>query len=805
MIDAGSKFYIGRALDPDTMKETTNPVLYDPDDLTTHGVVVGMTGSGKTGLSIDILEEAALQGLPALIVDPKGDLTNLLLQFPDLLPEDFEPWIDPTEVKRSDQTTAELAGETATMWKEGLKRWGIDAARIRRLSETVGYRLFSPGSEAAMPVDILGSLSQPPGSWEDNSERFRDAISGTTTALLGLVGIETDPVQSREHILVASLLERAWREGEPIDLTELIRQVQSPPLERLGAFEVDQFFPADERVEMAMSLNNLLASPSFEAWTTGQRLDISAMLWGPTGRPQQCVFYLAHLPESERMFFVTLLLTALEAWMRGQPGSSSLRALFYMDEVMGYLPPVMEPPSKGPFLRLLKQARAFGIGLLLATQNPVDLDYKALSNAGSWFIGKLQTNQDRARLLDGLVSADAGLGGDRAQLENTIAGLGKRAFLLHNVHEDSPQVFRTRWAMAYLRGPLSQAQLREVPVGLERVGQEAATPEEGEQERPHRGSATRPAVPRGMDELFFPTDEGEEVAGPIFYRPALMAQASIRFVDRKSGINAVRDYVYVVEKVDPRGRIQWEDHYLGTFRLEAPASKPEGSASYRDLVEPLTDGKLMRSIRDDLLDYLYYGARLVVFANEDLEIVGEPGVSREDFREQLDQAADEQFEDEAEELREKYQAKIDRLQKKISRETRELSEDQAELSARKMEELATHAENLLGLFVGSRSRRRVTSSLTKRRMTTKAKADLEESQAMLDEYQHDLDELQAEMEEDLAELDDRWDRIAEKVEEKEIGPYKKDIHLETFGVLWLPYREGGTTRSGSKAFQLQSG
>lgn len=786
MTDDSRKFYIGRVLNPDSMQEQDQRILYDPDDLTTHGVVVGMTGSGKTGLCIDILEEAALQGIPALVVDPKGDLANLLLQFPELRPEDFEPWVDPTEVRRSGSTAGELAAETARTWREGLAEWDIEPSRIQKLLDSVEHCLYTPGSQAATPVDILGSLSKPPGSWADNVERFRDAISGTTTALLGLVGIETDPVQSREHILVASLLENAWQSGAEMDLTELIRQVQSPPIDRLGAFELEKFTPAEDRMEMAMALNNLLASPSFAAWSAGQELDIEAMLWDPDGHPRHNIFYLAHLPDSERMFFVTLLLTALEAWMRGQQGSKSLRALFYMDEVMGYLPPVMAPPSKAPFLRLLKQARAFGIGLLLATQNPVDLDYKALSNAGSWFIGKLQTAQDKGRLLDGLASADAGLGDARGELEELIGRLDKRAFLLHNVHEDGPQVFRTRWAMAYLRGPISQAQLADLPHGVKRGPNGALGRSRAAQTEAAQASATRPAVPRGLDEFFLPAGEGQDSAEPAVYRPNLLAHASVRFLDRKADINSVQDYVYLIEKVDKRGRIEWEEHRAEGFELDRLASGPAVQAAYRDLSEPFRDRQLMKSIRADLLDYLYHSARLIVPQNEELGLVGQPGVGRAAFKAQLEQAADEAFDAEAEELREKYRDKIDRLQKKIARETRELSEDQAELSGRRLEELATHAENLLGLFGGSRGRRRVTSSLTKRRLTSKARADLEESQAMLEEYQRDLQELQEEMESALAELEDRWDQIAEQVQELEISPYKKDIHLERFGVLWVP-------------------
>jgi len=390
-VDYDGKFYLGRPYDLKKGKTGTKPLLYDPDDLTTHGVVVGMTGSGKTGLCIDFLEEAALNGIPAIIIDPKGDMANLLLHFPDLAPKDFLPWIDPDEARREEQTVEEKAEKIAKIWAGGLKDWGIGPDRIEDVKNAVEYAVYTPGSDAGIPVSILASLKAPQTSWEENKEASRERISSTVTALLGLVGIESDPVRSREHILLSNLFETAWKAGQDMDLTELIHQIQSPPFNKLGAFAIDKFFPENDRFELAMTLNNLLASPSFEAWIHGAHLDVGQLLWAADGKPRHSIFYLAHLPESERMFFTTLLLTEVESWMRAQPGSSTLRAILYFDEVFGYLPPVANPPSKPPLLRLLKTARAFGLGVLLTTQNPVDLDYKALSNAGTWFVGKLQT------------------------------------------------------------------------------------------------------------------------------------------------------------------------------------------------------------------------------------------------------------------------------------------------------------------------------------------------------------------------------------------------------------------------------
>ncbi|MGH7541130.1 MAG: helicase HerA domain-containing protein, partial [Gemmatimonadota bacterium] len=450
-------FYLGR--ETRDGEDTQHPVLYDARDLTTHAVCIGMTGSGKTGLCVDLLEEAALDRVPALLIDPKGDLTNLLLAFPELAAADFRPWVNPDDARRAGQDPDEFAAAQARLWRDGLAEWGQSGERIRALRESADVAIFTPGSEAGIPVSVLRSFDAPDADWDADAEFLRERVAGIVSGLLGLAGIEADPLQSREHILLATVIEHAWRAGRDLDIASLIRSVQDPPMRRLGVFDVDTFFPQKERLALAMRLNNLVAAPGFRSWVEGQPLDVPGFLTAPDGRPRHSIFYIAHLSEAERMFFVTLLLSQVVAWMRAQTGTTSLRAMLYMDEVFGFLPPVAEPPSKRPLLTLLKQARAYGLGVVLTTQNPVDLDYKALTNAGTWFLGRLQTERDKARVLEGLDTlAGAGVP-TRAELDTRISGLGKREFLLHNVHEESPVTFRTRWAMSYLRGPLTREQV----------------------------------------------------------------------------------------------------------------------------------------------------------------------------------------------------------------------------------------------------------------------------------------------------------------------------------------------------------
>src|SRR6185295_10216125 len=455
-------FYLGRPYDLQTGTTKPGDLLYDSKDLVTHAVCVGMTGSGKTGLCIGLLEEAAIDGIPSIVIDPKGDLSNLLLTFPELRAEDFAPWVNEEDAQKKNLSTAEYAAAQAEMWKEGLADWGQDGARIKRLRDAADFRIYTPGSNAGIAVSILKSFAAPPATIRDDNELMTERVNTTVTSLLGLLGIDADPIKSREHILVSTILNNAWTEGKDLDIAALIQQIQNPAITKVGVIDLESFFPSKDRFELAMSLNNLLAAPGFSSWMEGEPLDLQQLLHTPEGKPRVSIFSIAHLDDAQRMFFVSLLLNQTLGWMRTQSGTTSLRAILYMDEIFGYFPPVANPPSKLPLLTLLKQGRAFGLGIVLATQNPVDLDYKGLSNTGTWFIGRLQTDRDKARVMEGLEGIAAGTGQkfDRQEMEQLLAGLSNRIFLLNNTHDDAPEVFETRWAMSYLRGPLTRVQIK---------------------------------------------------------------------------------------------------------------------------------------------------------------------------------------------------------------------------------------------------------------------------------------------------------------------------------------------------------
>ncbi len=526
-------YYIGKIVDPKSGEPIEEYTLYDARDLTTHAVCVGMTGSVKTGLCIDILEEASLNGVPAIIIDPKGDITNLLLTFPELRPQDFLPWVNPDDARRKGLSLDQFAEKTAQSWREGLAQWGQGPDRIQRLKDSAEFTIYTPGSDSGEPVSILQTLKAPQLSWDTELEMLREMVSGTVSALLGLVGIEADPLRSREHILLSKLFEDAWRKGQDLELGQLVRQVSKPPFNELGALALDTFFPEKDRFELAVALNSILAAPSFEAWIQGTPLDIDVILRGAQDKPRASIFYIAHLSDAERMFFVSLLLQQVLTWMRRQSGTTSLRALVYFDEVFGYFPPdPKDPPSKGPLLALLKQARAFGLGILLVTQNPIDLDYKGLTNAGTWFIGKLQTDYDKQRVLQGMegVIQASGATVDRETLDKTMSGLKSRIFLMHNVHADGPQLFMTRWAMSYLRGPLTKTQIQTLMAGKKSQGSPAALggTADGAPTSPPPAAAVAPSTLLGPPPL--PSDV------PQFFLPVdVSAERAFRSVEEKAG------------------------------------------------------------------------------------------------------------------------------------------------------------------------------------------------------------------------------------------------------------------------------
>ncbi len=817
--ERSGSFYLGAEFDPKTARRLERPVHYDARDLTTHALCVGMTGSGKTGLCISLLEEAALDLIPTIMIDPKGDITNLLLQFPDMKPEDFEPWINEDDARRKGMSRDEYAADTAASWKQGLADWGIGPERIRMLKQSSGFTIYTPGSDAGVPVSILGSMKSPKLSFEEHGETIRERISGTVSALLGLVGIDADPLRSREAILLASIFDHFWRENEDIDLQRLILSIRNPPMRQIGVFEIDTFFPEKERFDLALALNNLLASPGFRGWLQGEELDIDKLMYTQDGKPRQSIFYLAHLSESERMFFVTLLLENMLTWMRAQEGTTSLRALLYFDEVFGFLPPVAEPSSKRPLMTMLKQARAFGLGCVLVTQNPVDIDYKALTNTGTWFIGKLQAERDKARVLEGLNNAIAHAGGkaDVVDYDALITGLRSRVFLMHNVHEDAPVVFHTRWAMSYLRGPLTRPQVRQLMKTTQQQGTASkplklptsvtsppASALPPSCEAPQGYSVSAPVMDAALRPRFLPVsisrDEAllsvnndhesrlQHIDAVLLYEPALLGDAVVHFIDRKRGIQEQKRTRTILQLSAADALPDWNNGRSisgNELRLDEKPGAPK--AFFGELPQSVNSSREIAGMQKKLADMLYYSAREAIAIHPDLDIFQHPGETRRDFLIRLNQAARERRDADVDKLQEKYRTQIDRIEDKLRKEERELAEDEMEHQNRRNSELIGIGETVLGLFLGRKSSKGLSGALNRRRMTAKAKADIDESHEEIADLKDDIRALESALENEIRTITSRWERVEAELVNEELSPRRTDIDVQAVTVVWRPF------------------
>lgn len=797
-------FYLGREHDLASDKTGTEYVLYDAKDMTTHGVCVGMTGSGKTGLCISLLEEAGIDGIPAIVVDPKGDIGNLLLTFPQLQAEDFRPWIDESEAARKQLSPDAFAQQTAQQWRQGLADWQQDGARIGRFREAVDLAIYTPGGSAGLPLTVLRSFAAPAAELRDDTEAFRDRVAAATAGLLALLGLDIDPVRSREFILVASLLDQAWRSGRDMDLAGLIRAIQNPPLERIGVLDLDTFYPAKDRQQLAMTLNSLLASPSFAGWLEGEPLDIKRLLYTPAGKPRISILSIAHLSDAERMFFVTILLNELLAWVRTQPGTTSLRALFYMDEVFGYFPPVANPPSKTPMLTLLKQARAFGLGLLLATQNPVDLDYKGLSNCGTWFLGRLQTERDKMRVLDGLESASSqgGFRVDRQQLDAALSGLRGRVFLMNNVHEQRPVAFHTRWALSYLRGPLTRDQIRVLME--ERQGAAAA---EAVTSAPAESSVAVPAatsldtsigpavsagdVPAGIPQRYvslpLPVPDGARVV----YQPALLGMAQLHFVRASSHVDHWQQHGLLCHGASISAGKVWD----AAEPVHAPPlaeTAPSPHAECAPLPPALTVARNFDQWQRGLKETLYRTQTLTIFRCPALKEHSRPDESETDFRIRLAHRLHELRDEKVTALREKYAAQVHSLQERIARAQQQLQESETEQQQDTLDSAISLGQSIFGaLFSRKKLSRtnvdRVSSSARKMRRIARSKEDVQRARAALDRLLEQRAELDERIARDVLRLEAAHQSAELHLETISIRPRKSDITVQEMSVIWLPH------------------
>jgi hypothetical protein len=770
-------FYLGREVEKNG-QPLDAPLLYDSSSLTTHGVCVGMTGSGKTGLCIALLEEAAMDGIPALLIDPKGDLGNLMLTFPDMSGSDFAPWINEEEARKAGVSREEFAAAEAEKWKKGLAEWGQTPERIASLRQKADIAIYTPGSNAGIPLSILRSFEAPPAEIAEDRELLAERIQSTTAGLLGLLGIDADPLKSREFSLLSAILQHAWSHGDSPDLAGLIASVQKPPFDKIGALALEDFFPAKQRTGLVIALNNLLASPGFAAWREGQPLDIAKLLHTPEGKPRLAVLSIAHLSDAERMFFITTLLEEVIAWMRRQPGTPSLRALLYLDEIFGYLPPVANPPSKPPLLLLLKQARAFGLGLLLATQNPADLDYKALANCGTWFIGRLQTDRDKQRVLEGLESASAGRGADRVALTELLNSLGKRIFLLNSVHLAEPQLFTTRWTMSYLRGPLTREQIKELTPRAAATATTApsAPPVASAAIPPTTSTAPAPDLPTTESGIW--QRANHDAKGTL--KPQLGFKVRARFSSRRPAFETTSDYVVSVP-LSNDGQPAWKQASVAAgWEDTAPPQSQDGTLFHTptpSILQSATHQLWLNEARTQLAENLELS---VLRAGS---VIAEPFENEADLLVRVKQSQREQRDESIHRLREKFAARLRTAESKAATARQSVTREQAQARSAQMQTAISVGGSILGALFGKRTNILSRAGTTARgaNRALKESTDVQAARERLAHAEEEIARLEAELTEQLANLTPPLPSPTENMRLK-VDP--ASLTIETSGLWW---------------------
>jgi hypothetical protein len=774
-------FYLGREKPATDATAAEQLALYDSRDLVTHALCVGMTGSGKTGLGISLIEEAAIDGVPVIAIDPKGDIADLLLTFPDLRAEDFEPWVNADDAERAKQSVPEFAAAEATKWRDGLGQWGQDGERIRRLRDSAQFTIYTPGSTAGVPVSVLGSFEAPEArDAELLAERAQSAVSG----LLALAGIDADSMTSPAHILLTSIFVAAWQGGETLDIPKLIGRVQTPPMQTVGVLAVDDFMPPKDRAALAMALNALVAAPGFAVWTQGDPLDIAAFLRTADGKPRVSIFSIAHLDDTQRMFFVTQLLSALVGWMRAQNGTSSLRALVYMDEIFGFFPPVANPPSKPPLLTLLKQARAFGIGIVLATQNPADLDYKGLGNIGTWWLGRLQTERDKQRVLDGLESA-SGAGLDRAQVDALLSGLPGRTFLARNIHEQELALLKTRWALSYLRGPLGREEIRRLTAASKPAQTPAnSTDEDGavgevEAQPSVAVSATAPTVPMQVNvpQYFMPGTDGKQL------RPMLYAAVDISLSNARLKLSETKRLLMTTPITDGPIPIDWnathstavEPERLTTTVPIGATFQPLPAAASRASCYTKWGSQLKTWIRDTQSAQLYRSG----------SFVSRPDESLREFLARVDMVSRETRDSGVDRLREKYQSRRSALEEKVERAREAIARESQQAASQGMDVAISVGSVLAGAILGRRMSRRTGRAVRSAGRAAKQRGDVNRAREAYDKAVQELADFDAKFELEAGAIQAQRDEMKTVT----VKPARDGIQLRLLALVWSPLED----------------
>ena len=802
-------FYLGKRHDLASRTRQDDYVLYDAKDLTTHAVIIGMTGSGKTGLGVGLIEEALIDRIPVIAIDPKGDLGNLALRFPSLAPADFRPWVDPQQATNAGLSPDAFAEKQAALWKDGLASWGQDGARIQRLVDAADVTIYTPGSTAGRPLSLLKAFVAPPPVIRDDTEAMQERVDATAISVLALLGIDADPISSREHILLANLLHAAWSDGRDLDLAGLIGGIQSPPFDTVGVMPLDTVFPPKDRTELAMKLNNLLAAPGFQTWMQGEPLDTATLLYDASGKPKGSIVSIAHLGDAERMFFITLLLADILAWVRTQPGTGSLRAILYIDELFGYMPPVANPPSKVLLLTLLKQARAYGLGVVLATQNPVDLDYRGLSNTGTWFIGRLQTERDKMRVMEGLEGASGGQPFDKAAMEQTIAGLGKRVFLLHSVHESAPITFETRWTMSYLAGPMTRGQIKSLSArtGNGATVTTAARPSGTSGSTGGSGggsmsslepsaSAQAPVLPADVPQYFLPVQSN---GGPISYHPAVLGVADVSFASVKHGVTEQRRVALLATMDDGPITLEWDSAERIDLDPSALERGPSNGAAYGALPKAATNAKSYPAWSKAFQKWIVTNESVALLRSAAFKQTSNAGESERDFRIRLQLLAREARDNQVETLRGKYATKLASLQERVRRSEQAVQREQAQASQAKMDTAISFGGAILGAIFGrgkisAGAIGKVGTAARGAGRAAQQQGDVTRANESVQALQAQYANLEAALQQDIDALGATYDAQKDALEVIPVKAKSGDVRVQIVALVWVPFHRDAADR-----------
>jgi hypothetical protein len=777
-------FYLGSEIDLETKEQTEDLLLVKNKNLTTHAAIIGMTGSGKTGLGISMIEEAVLDKIPSIIIDPKGDMGNLLLAFDDFDPKKFEPWIDEGEAEKKGMTKDEYAQVTAQKWEHGILNAHQNRDRVKRFKEGADFTIFTPGSNSGVPISALSSFDAPSLDILDDPDTFSYLLNSTVTSILALIGIKADPLKSKEYLLLSTLFNYFWKKETNLSLEELIGHVANPPFEKVGVLSLKSFYPQSERLKLAMLLNNVLASPTFSAWLDGDALDIESLLYTKDAKPRVSILSIAHLNDNERMFFVTLFLNKFISWMRTQSGTSSLRAMLYMDEIYGFFPATSNPPSKNPMMLLLKQARAFGVNITLSTQNPVDLDYKGLSNIGSWFIGRLQTRQDIDRVIDGLVkSGDDAM--DKKTISEILSNLNKRVFLFKSAHRDKISLFSTRWVMSYLRGPLSKPQIELLMHDKkEAIKSNQKEPLITTKEKEELG-ATPPLLSENIDQYYFVP----EITDKPEFEPYLVANATIRYYNAKRAIDIEEEFYYKYP-IDVRDKeIPWEDGEKNEDDFELYEINYTENATFAQIPRFISEADDFSDLEKEFKEYLYHQKLLTLYKAPSLKLESEVDENLESFKIRVADRVREEKDEAMEKLKTKFDKKKLSLDKKYQRAIEKLEKEEADVSSRTTDTVLAFGMTILDAFLGRSTVKRSTASragtaLRNARKIYSEKDDVEFAEKRVIEAEEAIELLAQELEAEVEKIDQEFESENFKVEEFYIKPRRSDIYdVETL-LLW---------------------